>query len=153
MKNPESRQASSGFKQYSFLPEPEFNPIFPSPQSLAYQALSRMLQGERLTQPGFGLNCWRLAAYIKDLDYLNWPIEKADVPCPAGFGSGRPIREYWLSTETIQKVCNLPAVDDGSLNRYAHYEQLKNQWDQDNPSATIRERDTAINQIATKLGI
>jgi len=153
MKNPESRQASSGSIQYSFLPEPEFNPIFPSPQSLAYTALSRMLQGERLTQPRFGLNCWRLAAYIKDLDYLNWPIEKADVPCPAGFGSGRPIREYWLSNETIQKACNLPKDDGASPSLHALYEQLKNQWDADNPSATTRERDTAINQIATKLGV
>ena len=145
MKNPESGQASSGFKQYSFFPDPEFNPIFPSTQSLAYQALSRMLKGERLTQPRFDLHCWRLAAYIKDLDYLNWPIEKADVPCPPGFGSGRPIREYWLSNETIQKVT--------SLNKHSKYEQLKSQWDQEHPSATDRERDVAINQIATKLGI
>ena len=153
MKNPDSSQASSGFKQYSFLPEPEFNPLFPSPQSLAHKALSRMLQGERLTQPRFGLNCWRLAAYIKDLDYLNWPIEKADVSYPSGFGSGRPIREYWLSNETIQKVSELAQKDHTDLNQYALYEQLKKQWDQDNPSATSLERDAAINQIATRLEI
>jgi hypothetical protein len=101
MKNPESHQASSGFEQMSFLPEPEFNPTFPNPETLPGRALARMLKGERLTQPSFGLNCWRLAAYIKDLDYLGWPIEAQDVPCPEGCGTGHPIREYWLSHRVI----------------------------------------------------
>ena len=153
MKNPESRQASSGPNQYSFLPEPEFNPIFPSPQSLAYRALSRMLQGERLTQPRFGTHCWRLAAYIKDLDYMNWPIERADVPCPPGFGTGRPIREYWLSHETIQRAKALTEEAKILQNPYARYEQLKRQWDVKNPDATPEQRDAAINQISKDCGV
>jgi len=109
MKNPDSRQASSGFEQTSFLPEPEFNPTWPNPSTLPGKALTRMLKGERLTQPSFGLHCWRLAAYIKELDYLGWPIEAMDVPCPAGYGTGRPIREYWLS----QRILSALSATDG----------------------------------------
>ncbi len=84
------------FEQLTFLPAPEFNPTWPNPSALPGIALARMMKGERLTQPSFGLNCWRLAAYIKELDYLGWTIESMDVPCPKGYGTGRPIREYWL---------------------------------------------------------
>lgn len=96
MKNPDRRQASSGFEQMSFLPPLDFNPTYPNPSTLPSIALARMQKGERLTQPSFGLKHWRLAAYIKELKYLGWPIESMDVPCPAGFGAGNPIREYWL---------------------------------------------------------
>jgi hypothetical protein len=96
MKNPDSRQASSGYEQMSLLPSLDFNPISPNPSTLPGKVLARLLKGERLTQPSFGLNYWRLAAYIKELKYLGWPIEAMDVACPAGFGAGRPIREYWL---------------------------------------------------------
>ena len=151
MKNPASLQASSGSKQYSFLPEPELNLIFPTAQTLPGRALARMLKGERLTQPKFGLNCWRLAAYIKELEYLNWPIEKVDVPCPTGFGSGRPIREYWLSSATIQKAQSL--MPPNYRSRYARFEQDKRLWFQDNPSATPAEREAAIHKIAQKCGV
>ena len=100
MKNPSRDQAEPGFEQLSFLPAPEFNPSWPSPSTLPGKVLARMLAGERLTQPRFGLNYWRLAAYIKQLDYLGWPVEATDVPCPEGCGTGRPIREYWLSSKT-----------------------------------------------------
>lgn len=91
-------------EQLSFLPSPEFNPRFPSRDTLPGKTLTRLLAGERLTQPSFGLHCWRLSAYIKALDYLGWPIEACNVPCPAGLGAGRPIREYWLPAKTIQAV-------------------------------------------------
>lgn len=101
MKNPERDQASSGFEQMSFLPEPDFNPRWPNPATQPGIALARMLKGERLTQPSYGLECWRLAAYIKELDYRGWPVEVQDVPCPKGYGTGRPIREYWLAQRVI----------------------------------------------------
>ena len=91
-------------KQFSFLPEPDFNPKYPSRDTLPGKTLRRLLAGERLTQPSFGLHCWRLSAYIKALRYLDWPIEACDVPCPAGFGAGRPIRQYWLPAKVIHAV-------------------------------------------------
>jgi hypothetical protein len=91
-------------EQLSFLPPPEFNPKFPSRDTLPGKTLARLLAGERLTQPSFGLHCWRLSAYIKALRYLDWPIEARDVQCPAGFGAGRPIREYWLPAKVIHAV-------------------------------------------------
>lgn len=101
MKNPSRRQAKPGFEQLSLLPAPEFNPTWPAPTTLPGKALARMLTGERLTQPSFGLACWRLAAYIKELDYMGWPVQARDVPCPKEYGAGRPIREYWLSREVL----------------------------------------------------
>lgn len=88
-------------EQLSLLPVPAFVPSWPEPNTLPGKALVRMLTGERLTQPRFGLHCWRLSAYIKELEYLGWPVERMDVPAPAGCGAGRPIREYWLAPSTI----------------------------------------------------
>jgi len=96
MENPSRRQAKPGFEQMSFLPPVHLTAAWPNPKTQPGIALARLVRGERLTQPSYGLNCWRLAAYIKELKYLGWPIEAMDVPCPAGVGTGRPIREYWL---------------------------------------------------------
>lgn len=85
--------------QLSFLPEPEFNPRWPNRATIPAEVLERMLTGERLTQPTFGLTKWRLSAYIKDLDYKGWPIQRADAPNPHG---QHPIRQYWLDGETIR---------------------------------------------------
>lgn len=43
------RQASSGSKQMSFLPETYFNPKWPSKTTHAYQALYLMLKGYSIT--------------------------------------------------------------------------------------------------------
>jgi hypothetical protein len=99
MKTPDRRQAESGFEQMTFLPKPKFNPHWPNRATFPGEALERMLAGERLTQPTFGLTRWRLSAYIKDLDYMGWPIQRADVPNPHG---QHPIRQYWLDGETIR---------------------------------------------------
>jgi hypothetical protein len=89
------------YEQLTLLPMPPFAPRWPNPDTCEGEALARMLAGERLTQPRFGLNCWRLSAYIKKLEYLGWTVKRADVPRPIGFRAGRPIREYWLSPSTI----------------------------------------------------
>ncbi|MDQ2988536.1 MAG: helix-turn-helix domain-containing protein, partial [Pseudomonadota bacterium] len=83
-------------EQLSLLPMPAFAPSWPEPDTLPAEALERMLAGERLTQPRFGLDCWRLSAYIKELEYLGWQIQRMNVPRPPGLRAGRPIREYWL---------------------------------------------------------
>ena len=148
MKKPESRQASSGFQQMSFLPELKFNPKYPNPNTQPAKVLARLLNGERLTQPSYGLSCWRLAAYIKELDYFGWPIESADVQCPQGVGTGRPIREYWLPLRRIERA-------NQSLLSETHnvYEALKKQWDSMHSDATPRQRDAALLRIAQECGV
>ena len=118
MKKPDRRQAKSGFfgtpkspsdntrepEQFELLPPPEFNPSWPSTGTLPAETLARMLSGERLTQPGFGTTRWRLAAYVKELDYLGWPIESEwvkETPYP------RPIKRYWLDPKTIMAARSL----------------------------------------------
>ena len=85
-------------QQLSFLNQPPFSAKFPNKKTLPSEVLERLLKGERLTQPSFGLTRWRLGSYIKSLDYMGWTIERCDVPNPHG---EHPIREYWLSPETI----------------------------------------------------
>jgi len=90
--------------QLSFFAPPAINPKFPRHDTLPGKTLTRLLAGECLTQPTFGLHVWRLAAYIKTLRNLGWPIESKDVRGPAGFGGGGPIREYWLPATVIHAV-------------------------------------------------
>jgi len=84
-----------------------FNPKWPRPHTMPAEALRRMLEGERLTQPSFGFQGWRLAAYIKSLEYLGWVIRRTDVTAPDGFKTQKPIRLYWLPTEVISQALNL----------------------------------------------
>jgi hypothetical protein len=79
-----------------FGPLPFF-PRRPSPGTLPAIALARMLKGERLTQPSFGLHYWRLAAYIHELRDLGWPVQSMPMPSD----HGRPISEYWLDNSDI----------------------------------------------------
>jgi len=73
-------------EQLSFLPEPEFCPILPPHGSAAETALDDLLARD-LTQIDW-LNerkGWRLAAAVKQLDYLGWEphsikIQHADWP-------------------------------------------------------------------------
>jgi hypothetical protein len=90
------RQSLPDPRQMSFLPPVEINATWPNEGTQAHTVLQRLLAGERLTQPSFGFTCWRLAACIKTLRYLGWAIAGIDVPRPAIYGTGKPIREYWL---------------------------------------------------------
>jgi hypothetical protein len=60
-----------------------------------------MLSGERLTQISFGFHGWRLAAYVKELQYLGWSVCKGEAAAPAAHKTRKPIREYFLLPETI----------------------------------------------------
>jgi hypothetical protein len=91
-------------RQLALLPELPFAPEWPNPKSLPGEALARMLAGERLTQPSFGLHFWRLSAYIGRLKTLGWPVERADVSCPPGYGAGGAIAAYWLPPEIIAEA-------------------------------------------------
>lgn len=85
-------------EQLELLPPAEFKPVWPAYGSLAAEALARLLTGERLTQPAFGTHRWRLAAYIKDLKYMGWPVKSAPTHYP---GRKRPIAQYWLGPDAI----------------------------------------------------
>lgn len=106
MTNPDSRQASSGFKQTSFLPEPDFNPIYPTPNTLPARCLSMMLNGQNFTHPEFEqiTGSWRLSAVIFTLKGLGWPVESFDLPAPTKECQTRTISRYFLKPETIKAV-------------------------------------------------
>jgi hypothetical protein len=88
------------YAQLSFLPEPPFDATWPNPHSLPGTALARMLAGERINQVTFGLHRWRLAAYIKVLRYMGWPVQSGEVAVP-GCGANGRAAEYWLTPEII----------------------------------------------------
>ena len=91
-------------EQLSFLPPLELCPKWPRSGTHPYIVLSRMLTGERLTQPSYGFHGWRLAAYIKELKYLGWLIESADIPPPPTHEGTRPIRQYWLNRTALAQA-------------------------------------------------
>ena len=103
MKKPANFREAAGFngKQLTLLPEPIFSPQWPNQSTLACQVLSRLLDGEHLTQITYGFDSWRLSAHIKQLGYLGWPIDRDDVTSP---NRKRPISKYWLDAEIIAKV-------------------------------------------------
>ncbi|BEH48148.1 hypothetical protein [Burkholderia pseudomallei] len=94
--------------QFELLPPPAFAPVWPASNTLPAEALSRLLTGERLTQPAFGTSRWRLAAYVMELKYLGWPVKSAPVHYP---GRARPIAQYWLDTQTILAARSLREAD------------------------------------------
>ena len=87
-------------EQLSFLPTPEFCPLMPPHGSLAEQALFDLLARD-WTTPEWDRagNGWRLAAAVKDLDYLGWEPISIRVPHA---GCKRPIARYSLSAKAKQ---------------------------------------------------
>lgn len=66
-------------EQIEMFEQPPFNPIFPSPASETGQVLTRLLRGESFSQSdllheSYGQGSWRLAARIKELRDLGWPV-------------------------------------------------------------------------------
>lgn len=81
-------------EQLSFLPPLPFCPLLPPHGSTAEQALCDLMERD-LTQldwlrEGRG---WRLAAAMKELDYLGWEPKSILVLCN---GWGKPIARYSL---------------------------------------------------------
>ena len=106
MKNPSRRQAEPGFEQMSFLPEPDFNPLWPTPNTLPAQCLSLFLDRQTLTHPQFEdiTKSWRLSAVVFTLKGLGWPISSHDVPAPTKDAPDRQISRYYLSEKVINAV-------------------------------------------------
>ena len=104
MNKPRTRQ-SYGAAQLSLLPEPTFCPKSPNPNSAESAALVALLEGE-LThvdwlRRGKG---WRLAAAIKELDYLGWEPESILLKRE---GWPRPIAVYQLPVKAKHLVKQL----------------------------------------------
>lgn len=99
MNKPDSRQ-------YSFLPEPEFSPIWPTQNTLPARCLSMLLASHTFTHPEFEqlTGSWRLSAVVFTLIELGWPVESWDIAAPTPETPSRTISRYFLSPETIQKV-------------------------------------------------
>ena len=73
MKQPHTLQSVGAAEQLALIPEPPFCPRFPEMNSAAMRALKALMHGA-INQVdwlirGYG---WRLAAAIKELDYLGW---------------------------------------------------------------------------------
>ena len=106
MINPDSRQASSGFEQMSFLPEPDFNPIYPSPNTLEARCLRPMLQAQSFTHPEFEAltGSWRLSAVVFNLKELGWPVDSVELSAPTPECASRAISRYYLPAKVIKAV-------------------------------------------------
>jgi hypothetical protein len=94
-KTPNRANSTGAFEQLSFLPTPEFCPILPTAGTQAAQGLEDLSNGD-LTQldwiPPNSFKGWRLAAVIKELDYLGWQPQSVSVYV----GRKRPIKRYSL---------------------------------------------------------
>lgn len=92
--------------QGSFFPEPEFNPIYPTPNTLPARCLAMMLNAQSFTHPEFEkvTGSWRLSAVIFTLKELGWPVESFDLSAPSPECPTRTISRYFLPPKVIQAV-------------------------------------------------
>ena len=100
----------SSKQQLSFLPEPKYNPIYPSETSLAFKALRLMLQGMKVAHPDFeaATGSWRLAAHVHTLKKLGWPVqvEYFNYDWDGHKVDKRHIGFYYLPKELIELMYN-----------------------------------------------
>ena len=151
MKNPDSRQAESGFvgEQLHLIDPLPFSPKKPPASTLTETALVLLLQGRALTTPDFQelTRSWRLAAYVGFLIHrYGWPIESEEVPYSDE--PGRTIARYFMP-EWVRQAAGASLEVAG----FAQYEAAKWAWDQSHPDATPTERDAAMLSIARDCGV
>lgn len=96
-------------QQLSFLPTPVFSPKWPSNTTIAGRVLNELLHGEWLDHQDLidGVSSWRLAAYVKSLKYMGWPIESFPKPAPFPNCPGRCIAIYALPPAVIEQVLEM----------------------------------------------
>lgn len=87
-------------EQLSFLPPLLFCPLLPPNGSTVEQALCDLMERD-LTQLDWIAEgkSWRLAAAVKELDYLGWEPKSILVLCN---GWGKPIAQYSLPAKAKQ---------------------------------------------------
>ena len=106
VKAPTTVQASGAFSEQNELFDlPAFCPILPPRGSAAEQALDDLCNGD-LTQIDWlqSGNGWRLAAAVKELDYLGWKPKSIRVKCN---GWSRKIARYSLTDQAKQAAYTL----------------------------------------------
>ncbi len=96
--------------QLSLIPEPESAPTLPGP-GLAQVALRMLMTGQSMTTPDFQAvtGSWRLAAYVRELRALGWPVLSHEVSRPIPENPNRHVATYWLSDDDIQKNARVMA--------------------------------------------
>ena len=101
-------------EQTSFLPPPPFAPTWPT-APLVRRALDALLAGKTLDHPGFitETGSWRLAAVVRELRSLGWPIRATDETKTAADGHRQDFARYRFSVETLAELLQAPATDGG----------------------------------------
>lgn len=126
MKNPERRQATSGFvgEQLNLIDPPPFSPVFPPPASLTAEALRLLLTGRTLTHPEFEdiTGSWRLGAYICTLREMGWPVITIEIPAPTAECPDRYIAKYVMPQWAIDELEGKPSASNNKT-YHAHPEQ------------------------------
>lgn len=107
-KAPAPSKVTGASEQKELFDLPAFCPILPPTNSAAAQALQDLCAGD-LTQLDWlqSGNGWRLAAAVKELDYLGWQPQSIRVKCN---GRGRPIARYSLNETAKQAAYMLGKV-------------------------------------------
>jgi len=110
-----SLQASTGSRQLSLLPEPNFIAKWPPRNTHTAIALSMLLPGEMVSHPDFQsqTSSWRLAAYIHELRKLGWPVQTVEVRhCSIRRPLNRHIRRYYLPQDFLEMLRKLGGHND-----------------------------------------
>lgn len=96
-------QARAGVEEIEQLElfERHLTASYPNPDSQAGIALAQLLNGEHLRQADWLHVGWRLAAAVKELDYLGWPVISMSVRVPS---RKRPIADYSMALWAIREV-------------------------------------------------
>lgn len=83
-----------------------FAPTLPAPGSRAETLLHTLVSRKALTQPEWLAlgNGWRLAATVKELDYLGWQVRRIRVEVS---GWPKPVAQYSLSRRARRLVVAL----------------------------------------------
>lgn len=91
--------------QLSFLPALPLAPTWPT-APLMRRALDAMLAGKTLDHADFirKTGSWRLAAVIRDLRRLGWPVQATDEATTAADGHRQDIARYSFSADTLAEL-------------------------------------------------
>lgn len=97
-KTPNRCEQSEVFEQLSFLPPVTFCPTYPAPGTLSARALDELLARRHLNHAGFyeQTGSWRLAAYIRRLVELGWPLRSSSESSPSSHKRSRTVARYSL---------------------------------------------------------
>lgn len=93
-------QAKAGAEQCELF-ERDFTATYPSPNTQVAIALTSLLRGEHLRQADWLHVGWRLAAAIRELRDLGWPVLSILIHID---GRKRPIAEYSLPGWVLREV-------------------------------------------------